>query len=182
MKNLFLYENMKPSIKTGDLIEWKSRSILGWIIRRFSPLSHTSMVCCLSQYRDNTEMRRYVIEAEANGVEPNLLSVDLSRFNGEAYWLPLKSKFDSYREYMGELAQDFIGVKYDYSGLFRNVFGHVSAEADKLFCSEMAFLIYQKAIPMEKFPREAMDLYMADAPRPGEWKQFNIHEAPIRIL
>jgi len=172
VNDLKKYLAVQSQIKTGDLIEWRSSTLLGWIIRRFTPMNHTSMVVCLSQYKDITEPRRYVIEAEPQGVAPNLLSCDLLRHNGTAYWLQLKPEYDSVREYIGECAQDYIGTPYDFKSLFKNALRRVSADADKLFCSEMAFMCYRKA----------KIVFGDTAPRPGGWDKYKIHYKPKQIL
>lgn len=150
MKDLTKYNEVKDRMKTGDLLQWKSNSIIGSLIRcrtaRSLPegwpaVNHSSLVIRLSEY-EGLERRRFTQEALEHGVVLNLLSRRLEAFDGEVWWYPLKEEFNGVRQVMGELALAYTGVPYDYGSLFRQILGKVSADARSLFCSELCCIIY----------------------------------------
>jgi hypothetical protein len=162
-------------MKTGDLIEWQSDSAIGWLIRKFTgqDVNHSSLLMKFSY--SGLADRRFVLEALEDGLEFNLLSRRLDDFNGKVYWYPLKSEYDDRRDTIGSWAimRKAEHIKYDYWNLFKQVFGKVSVDAKKFFCSEF----YHAAMihAMILLPRKR-------AYRPGEFAALKIHEKRIRIL
>ena len=161
---------VREEIKTGDCIQWQSNSILGKLIRIFSPqINHSSLALRLD-YK-GLEDRRFLLEALEMGIDMNLLSMRLDDYDGKAWWYKLHSKFDSLREHIGAWALKRVGTPYDYGSLFKNMMGRVSADANKFFCSEYVYLCYleHRIVPRMK------------APRPGDLIHLPIWERIERI-
>jgi hypothetical protein len=148
--SLELYETYRDQMRTGDMLAWHSDSLIGAGIRwrtvpkgipSDSPLSvnHTSGVLRLKEY-EGLERRVYINEALENGTVLNLLSKRLTEFKGLVWWYPLKRSWDAERQMIGERALQYIGIKYDYKSIAEQIFGSVSVEVKKLFCSEYYYL------------------------------------------
>lgn len=135
------YNKFKQQMKTGDLLLWRSNSLLGATIRFFSkgPFNHASIVMCFPEY-EGEECRRWTTEALEHGTVLNLLSRRLDKYDGQVWWFPLKDDWEQQRSIIGRRALSMIGIGYDYKSLFKNILGKVSAEARRLFCSEYYFL------------------------------------------
>lgn len=168
MKDLSIYNAVKDQMKTGDLLQWHSDTLLGWMIRckTRSNINHSGLVLRLQEY-EGLERRRFTHEALENGVVLNLVSRRLEDFDGEVYWYPLKDEWNDKRQAVGERALAFTGIKYDYPSLFTQLFSKVSANPHKLFCSEMCFLSYG---------------FTGKAPNPGEMLELGIFKEGVRIL
>lgn len=168
MKDLSVYNEVKDQMKTGDLLQWHSDSLIGWAIRSKtrSNINHSGLVLRLQEY-EGLERRRFTHEALENGIVLNLVSRRLEDFDGEVYWYPLKDEWNEKRQLIGERALAFTGIKYDYSSLFTQLFSKVSANPRKLFCSEMCFLAYG---------------FEGKAPNPGEMLGLGIFKEGTRIL
>lgn len=166
------YMRYRDKIRDGDLIEWDSSTVFGWLIRRFCSHSHTSFVII----KDDRVM---ILEALDDGWVPNYLSKRLLEHRGRAYWLHLKMMHspaidELVRFRLKHHAEDMAekNIRYDWGSLVKNLFGKVSANAKRLFCSEAAFLLYKQEniVDGEK------------TPRPGQWAQYHVHEPEVRIL
>lgn len=141
------YHRFQQKMRTGDLLSWSSDSALGWLIRKFtqSDINHSGMVIRFQDYEEkHGASRRFTLEALGPGVELNVLSRRLENFKGRVYWHALKEEYDDKRPLLGAAALQFAGVKYDYRSLLKNVFGRVSAEAARLFCSEYVYVTFDK--------------------------------------
>ena len=172
-KKLKTYLKYRNRLKTGDCILWQSRSIVGWLIRKFSKanVNHASLVISIDQYGDLAN-RRFLLEALEPGIVLRLLSKRLESFKGKVWWYPLKDKYDDRRDKMGEWALLQVGVKYDYKSLFKQILGRVSADMKELFCSEFCFIDWIKSGIKLK----------GKAPRPGDIPKLKIFKKPVRIL
>ena len=164
------YSDIWNEVKTGDLIEWRTSSIIGWLIRLRTGenRNHSSMVVRLDL---EDEKRRHIIEANEM-VEFNLLSDRLRYHRGSAYWSPLKPEFDDKREVLKNWAIEQRGKPYDWGGFFFSLLGHVSYDIRRYFCSELvcAGLVHAGII---KCPDKA--------PWPGEFARFNCYGPEVRI-
>jgi len=173
MDKLTEYNALRKYMKSGDLIEWGSASMIGGIIRFFTKkkVNHSSILLNLDTFA-GLEERRFVLEALEHGVELNLMSTRLKDFKGSVYWSPLKLEHDSLRSEIAAWALQRVGTDYDYKSLFANIFGKVSQDGKKFFCSEYYHMAMVKAgiLPPGK------------AARPGEFGKFNIHENTVQIL
>jgi hypothetical protein len=98
---------------------------------------------------DGCRKRRFILEANAQGIELNLLSKRLEKFNGSAYWSPLMKGFGGHREKILGWALDKVGTEYDYKSLLKQLIGYVSVDCERLFCSEFyqAAMEYEEIIP-----------------------------------
>lgn len=171
-KKLDLYYARREAMGTGDVVEVRSRTLIGWAIRRFTgrPVNHTALVIRLSQYDAD---RVFVLESLEHGVVLNLLSRRLASLSGNATWLPLLLQFSDARAAIGRAALSYVGVGYDFSGLFRQLFSRVSADARKLFCSEYAYLSLLSA---------GLPVMRTKAPWPGEMFGLGCFGRPRLIL
>jgi hypothetical protein len=112
-------------------------------------VSHSSLLIRFPLYQ-GLEDRMWTTEAVGDGTVLHLLSNDLSGFNGQLWWYPLKDDIgtDAFRRSVGTLAFEYIGLPYDYTGLFEELITNVTVQTKKLFCSMYVQLVYfgQKAI------------------------------------
>ena len=138
---LKMYMQVRHAFKTGDAILWQSRSIVGWLIRKFSKgnVNHASLVLKIDQYNDLKD-RRFLLEALGSGIVLRLLSRRLMNFSGKVWWLPLKDKYNGNRDRIGEWSLMQVGIPYDYKSVFKQMIGRVSADVKEFFCSEFCFI------------------------------------------
>jgi len=175
LKNSKLYEynQLRPFMRTGDLIEWASPTAVGWIIRKVTrqKVNHSSLLLNLDRF-EGLMQRRFILEALESGIVLNLLSERLRKFGGKVYWSRLKPEYNPKRHQIAAWALQRVGTAYDYKSLFANVFGAVSQDAKKFFCSEF----YQMALMSVGIKLEGK------AARPGEFEKYHIHKNAIQIF
>lgn len=175
--SLELYEQYRDQMKTGDMIGWHGNSLIGAGIRlktvpkgvpRDSPLSisHVSGVLRLKEY-EGLARRVFINEALEHGTVLNLLSKRLTEFKGSVWWYPLKRSWDAERKAIGERALQYIGIKYDYKSIVEQIFGSVSVDVKKLFCSEYYYFSLG---------------FSGKAPNPYELCLKDYYKEPVRIL
>ena len=166
MNNLDTYFSHRPLMRTGDLLLWKSNSLLGRAIHLFShsDVNHAGLVLRLSEY--DTE-RVFTLEALAGGIVLRVLSNRLMAHNGSCYWLSLQPdySFALWKE-LGREALLMVGTKYDYGSLFKQAVCRVSTKAEKLFCSEFVGLTWKRA---------GLPIDISKAPRPGDMEHDFSH-------
>lgn len=192
MKSLVAYKQIRNQIKTGDMIEWRSRSALGSVIRFFSKqkVNHTGIAFVLENYGGYEGNHVFTLEAEPGGIRNNLLSAQLEKFDGEVYWSPLKPEFDHLRHKGIDWALECVGTPYDFKSLFKQALIKVSAEARKLFCSEFTFIYDVVCGILPQFTFDTGRKVVVDtvtrkevvAPKPGEFDRFKIHRFTCQIL
>jgi hypothetical protein len=147
--SLNLYYQYRERIRTGDLLEFRSQSVLGYLIRAKTGqmVNHTSMAM---EYllKDDTDRRVCLVEALAEGVRIHFLSDDLRNFNGEVYWTPYQGE-EQLRSQIGRQMLKLIGKPYGFLDLLKNLAGPVRINEKELFCSEavQVALIHAGAIP-----------------------------------
>lgn len=180
MKNdLTIYDAVRDEMKTGDLLQWRSRSLIGAMIRlrtqakrpayeteRGINVNHSSLVVRLGEY-EGLERRRFTTEALEHGTVLNLLSRRLESFDGEVWWYPLNDELNPGRTLYGERALELIGIPYDYGSIVRQIVGKVSSNARELFCSEYCFMVWG---------------FAGKALTPNEIPELGIFKTPVRIL
>jgi len=174
MEKLDTYYKHRPMMQTGDLLLWKSRSVIGWLIRLFSSgnVNHAGLVLCLDEFAHLTD-RRWTLEALEPGIVLSLISRRFEKYDGSAWWYPLKGEYNSCRHDLGEWAIEKVGTPYDYGSLFKNALGRVSADASKFFCSEYAYMAYKEVgLPVD----------LEKAPRPADMPGLGIFKEPTQIL
>ena len=167
-----LYRSWRPNIWTADLLEWDSETILGRGIQWFTgrDVNHTSLVV---RYLNFDSERVYTLEALAKGVYPNLLSRRLQGHKGRVFWLQLKPEFDELRPAIAREAMKYVGIRYDYGSLLKQIFAKVSAQADALFCSE---LCYQAGV------EAGLPIEQQYAPQPGGFSEMGVYKSRIQIF
>jgi hypothetical protein len=148
------YTEISKEIQTGDCVMWRSHRLLGRAIRIWSPgYNHASLVLRLPEYEGR--LRRYQLEALEHGIVLTLLSRSIEEYDGEVFWLPLREIPDQTRRRIGEWAVAQVGTPYDYESLFAQMFGRVSVDARRFFCSEFVFLAYRhvEIVPDGRAPK-----------------------------
>lgn len=160
------YSEARQYIQTGDLLSWRSSSFIGAGIRFVTGeyVNHSSICTDIKEYGRE---RKFCLEALEGGIELHSISRRLEQFKGEVYWHGLKPKFWEYRTALGIAAFNRIGIDYDYTSIIKQLFGRVSLDTKRLFCSEF---VYQDFVDA-KVPGADPD---AIAPNPGEL--FRIHQ------
>lgn len=140
MNSLESYNKYRSLMKTGDVLQWKSNSLLGKGIRlrKGGDINHTGIIIRLTEY-EGLERRVFTLEALESGVVLNLLSRRLESFDGEVYLHLLKSEYDCTRQSIGERALYCVGIPYDYPSILKECFGNAQMGFNKLFCSETAW-------------------------------------------
>lgn len=178
MKNLEKYMECRPGMKSGDLVEFRSASTIGRMIRYFTKkdVNHSAFLFRIDEFVGLKD-RVFIIEALGKGLEINALSLRLKEYEGAAYWYPLKSDYEGFRDRMSSYAflqeAKVVEKQYDYVSLFSNIFGPVSIDAKKFFCSEF----YQASL----IAANMMGIGYK-ALRPGEFGPLGFHEKRIPIL
>jgi len=171
---LKMYLQVRHAMKTGDCILWKSNSVVGWLIRKFSKgnVNHASLVIKLEQYEDLKD-RRFLLEALGSGIVLKLLSRRLENFKGQVWWLPLKDEYNDNRDDIGTWALEQVGIGYDYVSVFKNIISKASADMKAFFCSEFCFLGWKL---------NGIKLKGNKAPTPVDIPKLKIFKKSIRIL
>lgn len=162
-----LYEAVQDDMKTGDMLLWQSNGMIGNTIQWYtkSPYSHASLIIRLAEY-EGLERRRFTTESLRHGVVLNLLSRRLEHQQGHCWYFPLKDAWNDKRQLIGERALSYVGVPYDFKGVFRFLFGSVSADINALYCSELVAVAY------------GIDA----APSPVQLLDYGMHGSGIQIL
>lgn len=169
------YLAVRPKMKSGDLLEWRSNGFIGKAIRFFTKkeVNHSGLVLSLDSYLDVPGNHKFTLEALEHGIELNLLSRSLVNHSGSAWWYPLKPEYDSLRSKIAGWAVSQVGIGYDYKSLWKNMFGKVSADARRFFCSEYVAMSYQAAGLLQG---------LSLAPRPGEITSLGLHGPGVQVL
>ena len=168
MNDLTVYNSVKDQMKTGDLLLWKSHSLLGLLIREFSdaPVNHASLIMRIDTY-EGSEHRRFIAEALEHGIVLNILSKRLQDEDAEAWWYPLNDEMAKQRDIIGARALSFMGLPYDYGSLLKLAMGQVHTKTDRMVCSEYYF--------------ESLG-YTGDIPTPGDLPGLKIFKEAVKIL
>lgn len=140
MGKLDSYYANRDRMKTGDVLQWDSDTLLGDGIqaRKGGDVNHTGLVIRLQEY-EGEERRVFTLESLENGVVLNLLSRRLEQFDGHVYFIPLKDDYDPQRGKIGERALSCVGIPYDYPAIIKECFGNAKMDMTRLFCSEAAW-------------------------------------------
>ena len=156
MRDLSQYDNLRPLIKTGDLVEFATTGFIGQSIMKRTKrnASHSSIVLRMP-YEGSP--RRYIIEAIRTGVEINLLSEVLQHCEGTCTWYGLKPEYDHLRERLGEFAIHKLAQhkKYDFTSILAQLFGRVRLNEERMFCTELCELDYIDSEIIQPDPKGA---------------------------
>jgi hypothetical protein len=177
MNDLHRYYEHRSELDTADLLTYVTDGAVSWAIRQWSPgANHAGMVLYLREYAGETE-RRWTMEATAHGPRMAFLSELLEELDGECYWHQLKPEIsNAKREAAGGWALTQQGVvKYDLKGVLQYPFRKVSANLNKLACSEYVQFSWWKGtiITME------VGAIMA---RPSDLPNFGVTRPPILLV
>ncbi len=187
------YDELRPLFKSGDLMEFAANSTLGSAIRYFTKqgVNHSTMCLNFDDYKNFAGNRKFIIEAEVNGINMHTASQDIKTClssGGSAYWYPLLSQYDSCRPALEKFALSLDGKPYDYGSLLKNAMSKVSANMRHLFCSEAVFctLVGGGVLSDYFFDAEGNVIDSNNkpvmAPRPGEFCQYKVYGEPVMIL
>jgi hypothetical protein len=173
MRDLIHYNAVRHMVDTGDLVEWAGTSFVARAIRwrTGKAVNHSSLVVRLPYEGDE---RRFIVEAVATGLEFHLLSKVLEQATGTAHWYRLKPEYE--RPEIGKWAFGRLAENsgYDYGDLFRQLFGRVSLDSRRYFCSEFVQHAYVECGVITCPEGFAM--------RPGDFAPLGIYSAQAQIL
>jgi hypothetical protein len=185
------YESIRDGIKSGDGFEFAGATAIGHIIRFFSKqkVNHTALCLSIDEYSDYLGNRKFFLQANPGGIELSPISRYLNNFKGKAYYYRLRAT-DQQRRLIADWALQQADTPYAYKNLAQNIFGHVSADAQRLFCSEFRFiaLVVGGVIPHLVFNKHTGCVYdvrngrKVPAPRPGELERYNVDEPAVEIF
>ncbi len=167
------YDQVRPLLRSGDCVLWRSRGLVPWIIQRFTEYSHAALVVRLDEY-EGLRDRVFLVEAVGSGVELRLLSERLPRDGrGRAYVFQPQTLRGYSQDWIRAEALTLAarGVGYDFKGLFGNLLGRVSTDAQRYFCSELVWNKWHKAGVLRANnlrPEGVEALRRGKAPRPGD--------------
>jgi hypothetical protein len=169
------YYAVQHLVDTGDLVEWRGDGFVARSIRYFTGgrVNHSSLVVRLPY---ECSERRFVIEAVDSGLEFKLLSSQLEKASGQAWWYRLKPELHHLRPKIGEWAFNRLAENsgYDYASLFRQIFGRVSLDARRFFCSEFVQAAYVE--------HGIISCKDGLALRPGDFVKYGIYCSQEQIL
>lgn len=172
--DLSQYYQLRHKLETGDLLLWKSNTILGYLIQWFSKsdVNHAGLVLRLAEY--DTE-RVFTLEALEGGIVLRTLSGRLEAHKGQCFWHPLKTEYGLRYKRIGREALLMVGTKYDFGSLFKQAVCRVSTDAERLFCSEFVALCWHRA---------GLPVNIDKAPRPGDMEHdfSNVLAPKVRIF
>ena len=135
------YEELRSEIMTGGLLEFDAHGALGSDIREFTKqdVNHSALIVRVNDFSQDPDHQVFILEAETS-IRLVPASFDLNNFSGEVYYSPLLPQFADKQKSIADWAMAQLGKDYDYESLFKNMFGTVYAEANKMFCSELVFI------------------------------------------
>jgi hypothetical protein len=162
----------------GDLMEFAGDAWISKAIRFFTKkdVNHTAILWHVDEFKSIKD-RKFIMEALDLGIEINLMSCRLKKYEGEVYWYPLKEEYHKYRDEVAGICLLAEGrtdeIRYDYLSLVRNMWRKVNVDVKKhSFCSEFCQWVLQTAKVIEKQPK---------ALRPGEFDKLGIYESRVKI-
>ena len=174
MRDLSQYDGLRPLIKTGDLIEFASNGIIGRSIMAVTrkPVSHSAIVVRLPYVNSP---RRFIVEAVRTGLEFQLLSDVLQHYDGSVIWYGLKKEYDSKRDELGDWVFNELSQHkhYDFGGVVAQLWGRVSLDSRKYYCSEVIDAAYIEAGIIKPDP--------AGARRPGDFIPLGIFDSQAHL-
>jgi hypothetical protein len=137
MNDISQYEILRDQFKTGDVIEYRGTDIIGVGIRARTGygVNHSELVIVMQSPYTGVK-RIYTHGALANGTVPEYLSNTLSKYNGVAYWYPIKPEYEKFIPEIEAEAFNNLGIGYDYGGIVKNLLGRTAIEKGHEFCSE----------------------------------------------
>ena len=172
------YRLYRDAFRTGDLLQWRTNSLLGAAIRwkTGADVNHSSLVVRLKEY-EGLERRVFTVESmEGAGVQLQLVSRRLENYDGSVWWYPLRKEFNHLRQAIGEYAFERSGIPYDYMSLVTQLIKRSVVCEEALFCSEYCYWAYGKSgcLPI--------GWEVENAPYPGEMPDLKIFDEPVLMV
>ena len=145
--DLTAYLEIRPNLKTGDLLQWRGVGTFSNVIMAYTKQehSHTSMVIRLSDFPD----RVFSIEALSDGLHLWPLSSLLRTYNGHVDLNHLKPYYDEVAPDAARWLLARLGTEYDWEDVasrWRTWIGFDPEpfETTKLYCSESVFAAFRE--------------------------------------
>jgi len=144
------YIKSRPLIETADLLQWRSKGVIGAAIRWFSKIryfgspaliedvNHSGGAIRFDRYSNGVD-RRWTLEAINGGIDLNLISRQLEGYEGVLYLHKLKEAYSPFRDLIAGNLLCRKGTKYDFGNLFKQMFAAASVDAREFFCSEAVY-------------------------------------------
>lgn len=180
-----VYNSVRDIFKTGDGLGFANTGFISKAImlktkKDADPqnqirLSHFGGLIRAGEY-EGLERRRFTVEAMSIGFYPDILSKYIKNYPGHIYWYPLKDEWNKYRTLIGEEILLMIGTKYDWLAVGKQLFGKVSADARRMFCSEAWQIGYQNVAP-----HLCNDVGGIGLTPTGIWK-LGVFKSPIKLI
>lgn len=150
--NKIVYEKVRNNIRNGDVLLYKGKGILSYIIQKGtrSEYSHSGIAAWWND-------RLMVMEVIRKGVVVTAISRNVSRYHGDIEWYTAKNNISKdQRVLMIRFAQKKLGHEYNFLELFtiavKIIFNKIiklkKFKDERLICSQYVAEIY-KAIGIE---------------------------------
>ena len=194
------YEKIRPMIRPGDV----------WAFHGMGPFSHgiaiyeyfktkTPIQDCITHVAISVSgpsilERKLIIEADEGEVNSRSISQTIKGYNGRVYYYPLRHELNILRNSFDLCAWQLIGTKYDFGGVFNNLFGNVNINIRRFFCSELVQYV-MRSIPniivceiLRNINKKAIDfpvlglLHSKKAMRPHQLMQLPFFLPRIEIV
>lgn len=137
MNDISQYQILRDRFTTGGVIEYRGTDIIAMGIRARTGYGVNHSELAIVMQSPYTGVRRnYTHGALAHGTIPEYLSNTLAKYNGVAYWYPLKEEYRDFISDIEERAFEYLGIGYDYFGIVKNLLGRTAVEKALQFCSE----------------------------------------------
>jgi hypothetical protein len=192
MNDLSTYHKIRPSIRSGDIIEWGANSVLGRAIRSVTKkdVNHSSACIWLRpEIAEHLSMRNlsiprlYILESIENGTRLTFLSSKLKEFNGVAYISQLKAEYDSKRNRFAHELLKNESVPYDWTSLIRNLWRRVPIDPERMYCSEQIhWAAIQSGLLESNYSPDGKPEHKRCGIVPGEFGATGLFYNPIRII
>jgi len=103
------------------------------------------MIVRFDKYKELLD-RVFLVESLVTGAEMRLLSWRLEDAKGQAWIYQPAGLSGEMRNQVREqaLMMTARAVRYDYAGLFKNILGRVSEDANRVFCSELVGILWEE--------------------------------------
>jgi len=183
--DLTKYYEVRDRMAVGDGISWEGSGIISGGIAIWSHRTHWSNVGQWVKFKAQGP-RLPIFEAWEGEYNIRSLGQRLKYYDGKAYWHPLKYELRGYRDAMHRKMWDMVGVPYDYSALFANMWGRQPIDDEALFCSEaggIAVLEIDHDMLGRYAPNKYLEYLLADtALRPGGMALLPVWKPEVRLI